>query len=84
MSLSFTEYMLKYFAISCPRYQRVMIMEINVSPKMSQCHVIKKYNICDDLNLTGKIEGVIETRRDNVKIISDFPWGNLKHRSHVC
>ena len=59
MSLSFTEYMPKYFVISCPRYQRVMIMEINVSPKMSQYHVIKKYNICYDLKLTGKIEGVI-------------------------
>ena len=34
-------------------------MEINVSPKMFQCHVIKKYNICYDLKLTGKIEGVI-------------------------
>ena len=34
-------------------------MGFNVAPKMSQCDVIKKYNNCYDLNLTGKIEGVI-------------------------
>ena len=33
-------------------------MDFNVSPKTSQCHVIKKYNNCYDLNITGKIEGV--------------------------
>ena len=33
--------MLTYFLISCPRDQRVVIMEIKVYPKMPQCHVMK-------------------------------------------
>ena len=45
MSLSFKEYMPTYFVISCSRDQRVMNMEINVSPQMSQCHVIKNIKI---------------------------------------